>query len=187
MTRMIPMRVISLFGLLMAAARPSGIDSIFQAVKADTALVYESQALDEGVFWSPDSSRLALNSEGKWFSITPGANTYALSKWRGGAIAVPTRDAVVTPITADEAAAWRKSTLAAIRKLRIPSGVEIELRQEEISTQFIIRRPGQKEKLLWSSDTENCYQPSLSPDQRYVAFLCELNGAMIFDLGSLKD
>ena len=65
------------------------------------------------------------------------------------------------------------------------SGKSIQLRQKGTSTLLEIVEPSGKGKRLWKSDLEVCSHLSLSPDGRYVAFICELNGLMVSDVQRL--
>jgi hypothetical protein len=35
-------------------------------------------------------------------------------------------------------------------------------------------------EVLWTTGFENCHSLALSPDETLVAFLCELNGLVVF-------
>ena len=58
-------------------------------------------------------------------------------------------------------------------------GTRIELRQQDLGTQFVITPKGSKSEVLWTTDLENCHGLALSPDDKYVAFVCELNGVIV--------
>ncbi len=39
---------------------------------------------------------------------------------------------------------------------------------------------GREADILWKTGLENCHSLALSPDETLVAFLCELNGLVVF-------
>jgi hypothetical protein len=64
------------------------------------------------------------------------------------------------------------------------SGIKVQLSQSGISTSFVLSK-GRRRRTLWASDMENCYAPVFSPNERYVAFICELNGVFVTDVESV--
>ena len=73
-------------------------------------------------------------------------------------------------------------------KLRRPSGLHRRgkrvvllspLRQEDLGTEFVIKHKGSRPEVLWTTSMENCYGLALSPDDRYVAFVCEQSGVVV--------
>jgi hypothetical protein len=65
------------------------------------------------------------------------------------------------------------------RKVITGDGIELELKLSGFSTALIITKNNNK-KILWTSGVENCHSLSLSPNERYVAYLCELSDVVIF-------
>ncbi len=66
--------------------------------------------------------------------------------------------------------------------MRTKGGTSVELHQEGMSTAFVITRTGAEPETLWTSGFENCHSLTLSPDERYVAFICEMNGVFAYRL-----
>jgi hypothetical protein len=59
------------------------------------------------------------------------------------------------------------------------TGVTVELAKEEIGTVFRITKKGSQPVILWRTALENCHSLALSPDDKLVAFICELNGLLV--------
>ena len=47
---------------------------------------------------------------------------------------------------------------------------------------FRIQQQGQGARTLFQTGGENCHSLSLSPDERLMAFICELNGLFVYRL-----
>ena len=75
---------------------------------------------------------------------------------------------------------WLKTSRFDPRRLTTKAGVTIELAPEGLGTVFRVTRKGQEPEDLWKTSLENCHSLSLSPDETMAAFLCELNGLMVY-------
>lgn len=56
------------------------------------------------------------------------------------------------------------------------------LGQSSMGTALILTEKGKPQKVLWITEMENCHSLVLSPNQKYVAFICELNGLVVMKL-----
>jgi hypothetical protein len=101
--------------------------------------------------------------------------------WRGmHKIGVIDSKASFSEATEEEVKKWSASSKLFPRKLKSAAGTSIELRQSGLGVSLIITKKAQKTITLWTTDMENCHSLVLSPDQKFVAFISELNGAVIF-------
>jgi hypothetical protein len=84
--------------------------------------------------------------------------------------------------TADQIDKWNGKSQSNPREAVSKSGTKVQLteQQADISTSFVISK-GSHKKTLRVSGLENCYSPVLSPNEKYVAFICELNGVFVTD------
>ena len=146
-----------------------------------TILLLESQAVDEIPFWSPDSRLVAVDVEGKWYKLDTWAITaLRAAKWHGveiGAI----RDELRSDATVAQVQAWKGKSQNNPREAMSASGIKVQLTQHDLSTSFVISK-GSRRRTLWASEMENCYSPVFSPNGKYVAFICELNGVFVTDV-----
>jgi hypothetical protein len=160
----------------------ANLDHELAALSTDTALVLPSQAIDEYALWSPDCRFLGVNVEGQWKKIDLGVTKLVGGSWRGGQqIGVISNSSAVTPLSASEAAKWRKTNKLHPRRASV-GGTVIELKSEELSTELLVTRPARQPEHRWSSDEENCHSLVVAPDARHVAFICEENGMFILKL-----
>lgn len=165
------------------ASDAPGLKDELHRLGLSSALVVESQAVDEYPIWSPDGRYLALNIEGKWSKLDSGALSLRKGAWRGAEpIGVAASPAQLSTMTAIEARRWQKSTRFDPRKITTKNGITVELEQVELSTVFRMTARGEKPVVLWKTSLENCHSLSLSPDESLVAYICELNGVIVTTL-----
>ena len=159
---------------------PLPLTSELAALHVQTALLFPSQAVDDFPVWSPDSRYLAANVQGKWFKLEISAVQLQEAKWHGKPIGTVKNDQKFTQATDAEVAEWVKRAKVQ-RSVVSKSGITVELPQRELSTSLVLSR-GKNRKILWKTDLESCGGLQLSPDGRYVAFICETNGVFAMDV-----
>jgi hypothetical protein len=165
---------------------PQGADPLGVAMRklgVHTILLLESQAVDEMPLWSPDSRFVAVDVEGKWYKLDTWAITaLGTAKWHGEEIGT-VRDELRSKATAAQVKRWKGKSQNNPREVVSKSGIKVELtqHQEDLSTSFVISK-GSPKKTLWASWLENCFSPVFSPNEKYVAFICELNGVFVTDI-----
>jgi hypothetical protein len=148
-----------------------------------TILLLQSQAVDEMPLWSPDSRFVAVDIEGKWHKLDTWAITaLGAAKWHGQEIGA-VHDELRLNVTVAQVNKWKGKSQDNPREGVSKSGIKVQLtqHQEDLSTSFVISKGSQK-KTLWTSGLENCYSPVFSPNEKYVAFICELNGVFVTDI-----
>ena len=152
-----------------------------------TVLVVSGQDLDEKPLWSADSRFLAVNTQGKWRKIDISEfKELKAAKWHSIVIGVIAPAPAQMPVSADQVKAWDRNPKNDPRKALLKSGITIELPEERLSTGLVLSRDGKRHQ-VWTSGMENCYQPVVSPDDRFVAYICELNGVFVTDLQAALD
>ena len=148
-----------------------------------SALVVNSQAVDEHPVWSPDGDAIAVNIEDHWSAVDLRSITLNHGTWHGKEpIGVVHPPAKVTPISRADVERWAKSNTYGVGKIETRSGMTIEFEQDELSTLFRLTQKGEQPVIRWRTSLESCHGLSLSRDERYVAFVCELNGVIVTDL-----
>jgi hypothetical protein len=180
-----PMRTLlaALVASFAGAMSAQDLASAMAALNLRDALVVQSQAVDEHPVWSPSGKQLAVNIEGQWMQVDLDPFTLKPGTWRGGQpIGVADPPAKLTPMQAQTVNTWGKGHRWAPRKIETRGGTVVELRQEELSTVFVITRRGQSPQTLWRSGLENCHSLALAPDEKRVAFICETNGVIVTQL-----
>jgi len=177
------MLLFSSYGAAGARAQQRGnMDSELKRLNVDTALVVVSQDIDEFPVWSPHGDFIAVQINGQWNKVELGMLALQEAKWRGSArLGVPSTPTQV-PAPAGEIQLWKRTSKWRPRRMVTRSGLTIELRETDLGTSLRLARRGKKPEVIWTTDLENCHSLALSPDERYVAFLCELNGLAVMKL-----
>lgn len=157
------------------------LDLELDRLRTGTALIVPSQAIDAVPVWSPDGTRLAADMAGTWYAIRVDSLTLADASWHGDFV-LGVLNSGESVAEAPEATGWVETANVAPRAIRTTGGTSIELRHKRMSTAFVITPPEAPEVALWTSEFENCHSLTLSPDEWYVAFICELNGVFVHRL-----
>jgi hypothetical protein len=159
------------------------LSSEMQRLNVATVLLIHSQAIDEYPLWSSNSEFIATNIMGTWYKFNLTNVRLIEAEWHKQRIAAVVNSNVGgSLLTQFEQQEFQKKVNYAPRKLVTTNGDQIELRLDGLSTSLIITKADQFSKTLWTSNLENCHSLSLSPDQNYVAYLCELNGLFVMKL-----
>jgi len=94
---------------------------------------------------------------------------------------ISTRDAI-SPLDPKEVDAWGKVTRSDPTAIVDGAGNRLEFVRKNLGTGFVVTARGRKPLRLWTSGLENCGELSLSPNGRWVAFICEANGVFVTNL-----
>jgi hypothetical protein len=151
-------------------------------IGVETAMIVNSQAIDEYPLWSPDSDFIAANIEGKWYKFKLKNIKLSEAEWRKQKIGVLDNDNSYLPLTKNEYENFHKTLRHNQRLVRTKDGDQVELRLEDFSTSLILTKNSHNPVTIWKSGLENCHNLSTSPDEKYVAYLCELNGLFVMRL-----
>jgi hypothetical protein len=162
--------------------KPSSLNLEMTRLNTETALIVQSQAIDEYPLWSPKSDFIACNIEGKWYKFRLNNIELTNTKWRGQTIGVLTTKDAYSELTNKEQPEFEKVSKFNPRELKTKDGTKVELKMKEMSVSLVVTKKGEKSKILWTSGGENCHSLVLSPDENYVAYLCEMTGLLIMKI-----
>jgi len=158
------------------------LNSEMTRLKTETVLIVQSQAIDEYPLWSPSSDFIACNIEGKWYKFRLTNIDLADAKWRGQTIGILITKDAHSELTSKEQSEFEKVSNFNPREVKTKNGTKVELKMDGMTVSLIVTKKGEKAKKLWTSGGENCHSLVLSPDEKYVAYLCEMNGLLIMKL-----
>ncbi len=163
----------------LSADMGSALSLEMRRLNVRTALVLQSQAVDEQPVWSPKGDAIAVNVEGSWQQIDLRSVKLVEGTWHGKERIGVSESPALAPIKAPEVKAWAKFNRTGLRRVVAKDGTSIELRQDDLSTRFVITKKGAAPETLWTSGLENCHSLALSPDEHSVAFKCEASGVFV--------
>jgi hypothetical protein len=142
-------------------------------------LLLPSQEIDESPVWSPDGRSVAVNLAGTWKRVSLSPIRLERAQWHGGEAIAVVESAVSSPVQESDVHEWQARGKGDPRRIVTSSGVSIELLPVDLGTRFLVSLAGQNPKVLWTTSLENCHSLALSPNERLVAFICELNGLLV--------
>ena len=148
-------------------------------LQTETILVVNSQELDDFPIWSPNGDAIAYNINNKWYKVSLEDLVCKSVKWRGQMIGYAQPSDQVPELTESEVAQYKKASNFNAREVTTKNGTKISLPMNDMRTSLVIKAKNAPEKVLWTSGGENCHSLVLSPNEKYVAYLCELNGLLI--------
>lgn len=156
-------------------------------LKVSTALVIPSGRIAQLPVWSPDSDRLAGMVGNRWYMVNLRQivlNGFDWKTQKAGQVSVKESVALAPGVEIER---WQKAQ-AALQENRLAvstkNGVKLELRKEGANTSFITTKIGQNPRVIWTVE-EKCEGLTLSPDEKYVAFVGETSGILIVNLDDL--
>jgi len=154
----------------------------YDNLKVHTALLAPSSGVDESPLWSPDSRLLGVNVEGRWYQVDTAKVVLQSADWHKQRIGRVSSGDAVSPLNETEITPWKKATRSDSTVVVDHVGNKLEFVRKNPRTAFVVTAKGRKPLTLWTSDLENCGELSLSPDGRWVAFICEQNGVFVTSL-----
>lgn len=157
------------------------LEEEMKRLKVDTVLLIFTQSYEDLPRWSPEGSYLAFNTDGTWRKIDLSQVALDPATWRRGKrLGVMVSEESISETSVVEVKNWRQFSKKHARKIRLRNNTTLELRLEGLSTAFIVTPKGQKAKIYWRTGLENCHTFIPSPDERYIVFISEMNGIVLF-------
>lgn len=161
----------------------TALEKAMKKLKVETVLVANVEGIDEYPLWSPKSDFVACYIFGDWHQFNLNEMKLTTGDWHNQVIGIMNNPKAVSII---KDSSELKPFLAASpfneREVTTKRGTKIELRQNNDFTVSLIITKDRVPTVLWTSEGENCHSPTLSPDGKFVAFICELNGLMVMKI-----
>jgi hypothetical protein len=174
---------VALFFLSSPAIAPpadASLEKEMTRIGVRSALVIPSQAVDGHPVWSPAGDAIAAEIDGHWVKVDLRSTALEKGTWHGKeSIGVLKQAPPEESVSESVVRNWDKNLVSGARRVVMRNGTSIELRQEGLSTAFVVTRPGGTPDTIWKTSLENCHGLTLSPDERYVAYVCEMNGVIV--------
>lgn len=168
--------VAMLFPFVVLGEFPRQLSHEMYRLDVQCALVREAESVDEHIVWSPDGVQLGFNEGGHWKSIRMDEIFLYPSTWIGMNVGSG-MTFCYSSLTQEEVAQFDAVTRYDPREIRTDRGHTVSLEMQGFAT--VLKVDGKE----WGrTQTTNCHSLSLSPDQRYVAFIAEMSGIMVIDL-----
>lgn len=165
--------------LISVAQNPRPLISELNRCDVNTVLLWPVPNIDEYPLWSKNSDYLAFNQMGRWIKLNLNEVFLTPADWRGRTIGMNTTE-VLDSVTTEDLEEYKKATIYDPRKVTTKDGITLELKMTDSYTEFAIVDKNKKEKRLLQTGGDNCHSLSLSPNEKFVAFISEMNGLMVY-------
>jgi hypothetical protein len=170
------------FSVPCLAQEKGTLDSELDRLNTKTALIIQSEAIDEYPLWSDDSDYIGCNIMGEWYKLRLIDIQLQEATWRNQTIGVLTTEDALSSMTKKEVKDFKKVSKFQPREVTTADGTKIELIMEGFSVSLVVTKKGQDPKTYWTSGGENCHSLTISPDEKYVAYLCEMTGLLVMKI-----
>lgn len=183
------MRCLTLSSLLattaaMAQFHAGNLEQNLKAIDCDTLVVVQSDAIRDSLYWSPDSKSLGVKVDGKWVGINLDTLMVKGYKWRDGQnVAKPIGKPAYVPLTDEVRNEWKVAIQEESMQVRTKSGTLVELRNPEPGWVVLLvttKAGGTRE--VWRTRKEDCTGLVVSPDEKWVAYIAGVHGAVVMRL-----
>lgn len=135
---------------------------------------------DDGPSWSPKGDALAVKIKGKWWKVDLNHVHLTATTWHyKSKVGMIDSVSSLSRVSKQQIRDYVPFKDDDRRQARLKNGTTVELKQEGFSTILLVKRKGHKSEQWWATGMENCYAPSPSPDEKYVAYIAELNGVAV--------
>ena len=185
-------RIWRVFDYFIQSQKEQSLEKELKRLGTESALIIDSQAVDDYPVWSPESRYLAIELAGengtKWYKVDLSAISLREATWRDGRKIgdLQLYSPAISEADGNEVRRWRLHAKLSPRIIRTGYGTKVNLRLNGFSTALIVTPMGGKPKVVWATGMENCHSLSLSPDERYVAFISEMNGVVVMRIDDIK-
>jgi len=149
--------------------------------------VVNSDAIRDPIHWSPDSKSVGVKVRGEWVGINLDSLMLKRFKWRDNrnvATAVGTPN--YTPLTKKVRDEWAAAVEEESTLVRTAAGTTVEFiplgGAEGKGVILVVARADDNSQEIWRTRTKGCKGLMLSPNQRWVTFICRINGAVVMTL-----
>lgn len=177
--------LILLFVSVAASAQEvTALEKAMKKMKVTTVLVANAEGIDEYPLWSPESDFVACYLYDDWYKFDLKTMRLVPADWHDLKIGIMNNPKAVS-IIKDSTELKRFLAVSPFnaREVVSKSGIRVQLKEgANFAVSLVITKPGKDPQIIWTSGGENCHSLTLSPDQKFVAYLCEMNGLMVMKI-----
>ncbi len=158
-----------------------GLGAEMRRLGVRSALIVASASVGEPpLVWPPDGRHVAFRSDGRWRWVALAPVTLVAATWMGSEPIGRAEPKLATPSVSESMVKeWQNQGAFGNQKATGRDGTTVELKMSELGTSLVVTKPNAPPETVWSSKVGNCHSPSLSPDQRLVAYICEQDGLIV--------
>jgi hypothetical protein len=145
----------------------------------ETVYIGGGGGVDEYPAWSKDGRYLALNLMGDWIGVDLENVVLNTADWKGIVVGALAETKQIQLGTIDGYIETRKENMRAIT---LSNGDEYKF-VGSLGKSLTKTIKGAEPEVVWQGDFENCFGFNASPDENFLAFICEQNGLFVMGTG----
>lgn len=170
--------------VLMAQLTHGSFEKNLEALKCHSVLLFKSEEIRDPIHWSLDGKAIGVKVAGRWVRIDLDGLILKRFKWRNDLdIAAPTTLPVMKDLPDDVRKSWLPAIEDDSRRVRTRTGTILELEPlDKGGVSFRITPSDGRTREIWRTSIEDCQGFVLSPDHRWVAYICGKHGVVLTKL-----
>jgi hypothetical protein len=172
---------------LPAKSQGKNLEEEMARLKVSTALVLPSSKIAHLPLWSPEGDQIASMVGNRWYKVDLKQIELHEFDWKSQKVGQALVKESVALASTIEMRRWQQALKTVPENQQVVTtkdGMKLELRKEGAKTSLIFTKSVQNPRTLWSVE-ENCQSLTLSPDEKYVAFVGETSGVFVVNLSAL--
>lgn len=169
---------LALFTLARAQTTPT-LQTELTILQTNLVLLVSSGAVEERALWSPQSDYVACRLLGKWMKIPLNNLELKEGQWQGQKVGLLKNPALIRQLYESELKLFRATSEVQPIVIRTKPGIVYSLRPDGQGMVLVAKGRNGESRQLWSSGKEACHSMSLSPNEKYLACLCEQSGLLL--------
>lgn len=148
----------------------------------NTVLLYQSRTITYRPVWTADSKALLFYMDKRWVKLDLTQVILQPAEWNHRFIGLNSTEVLDSVFDYELNRTTIQKEPGASRKITTSKGVTYELKVTPDFTTRFVKTKGRRTVTLWETGGDNCLAPVLSPDEKFIAFISESNGLMLYAL-----
>lgn len=147
-----------------------------------TVLLFESAAIDFKPVWTASGNELIFNLNQRWVKINLNQVSLITGEWLRQNIGINKTEVLDSVYATDFNQKEIEDDKSMHRTVTTKEGITYALEQTSNLTTRFIKRKGKKSWIIWETGGDNCHSLALDPNEKFVAYISESNGIMLYCL-----
>lgn len=150
--------------------------------EVNTVLLYPSRNIEYRPVWTADSKALLFYMDKRWVKLDLTQVVLQPAEWNHQVIGLNNTEVLDSVFDYELNRNSIQNESESPRKIITSRGVSYELYVTPDFTTRFVKTKGKRSVTLWETGGDNCLAPVLSPDEKFIAFISESNGLMLYSI-----